>query len=204
MTASARPPAQGRFFGVSPYRPLREVQIKEDRRSGSMIRETIAAFAALIFASDAFADDLAGQASVIDGDTLEIHGTRIRLWGIDAPESTQLCRGEDSLQYRCCGCRTWSLISSAPPAASAARRCGRIFRRPAWVPVNLCDPTRQQAVHDAAANGSRTRSRHSGAARGRLCASRTTGSRRRLACDDNACAADHPTCAFRGAQDRAS
>ena len=44
---------------------------------------------------------MAGQASVIDGDTLEIHGTRIRLWGIDAPESSQLCRGEDSLQYRC-------------------------------------------------------------------------------------------------------
>ena len=35
--------------------------------------------------------DLIGQASVIDGDTLEIHGTRIRLWGIDAPESSQLC-----------------------------------------------------------------------------------------------------------------
>jgi endonuclease YncB( thermonuclease family) len=47
------------------------------------------------------ADDLTGQASTIDGDTIEIHGTRIRLWGIDAPESTQLCRGEDSLQYRC-------------------------------------------------------------------------------------------------------
>jgi endonuclease YncB( thermonuclease family) len=44
---------------------------------------------------------LAGQASVIDGDTLEIHGTRIRLWGIDAPETTQLCRGDDSLPYRC-------------------------------------------------------------------------------------------------------
>ena len=44
---------------------------------------------------------MAGQASVIDGDTLEIHGTRIRLWGIDALESGQLCRGEDSLQYRC-------------------------------------------------------------------------------------------------------
>jgi endonuclease YncB( thermonuclease family) len=25
----------------------------------------------------------------------------IRLWGIDAPESAQLCRGDDSLQYRC-------------------------------------------------------------------------------------------------------
>src|ERR1700687_3093399 len=49
----------------------------------------------------ALADDLIGRASVIDGDTLEIHGSRIRLWGVDAPESSQLCRGEDSLQYRC-------------------------------------------------------------------------------------------------------
>jgi endonuclease YncB( thermonuclease family) len=63
--------------------------------------------AQLIFAAvcvgalPASADNLSGQASVIDGDTLEIHGTRIRLWGIDAPESSQLCRGEDSLQYRC-------------------------------------------------------------------------------------------------------
>jgi endonuclease YncB( thermonuclease family) len=43
---------------------------------------------------------LIGQASVIDGDTLEILGTRIRLWGIDAAESSQLCRGADNLQYR--------------------------------------------------------------------------------------------------------
>ena len=59
-------------------------------------------FAAIcVCASPAFADNLAGQASIIDGDTLEIHGTRIRLWGIDAPESNQLCRGADSNQYRC-------------------------------------------------------------------------------------------------------
>lgn len=32
-----------------------------------------------------------GRASVIDGDTIEVHGTRIRLYGIDAPESIQLC-----------------------------------------------------------------------------------------------------------------
>jgi endonuclease YncB( thermonuclease family) len=68
-----------------------------------MTRTAIAMLAALILApaSAAAADNQAGQASVIDGDTLEIHGTRIRLWGIDAPESSQLCRGDDSLQYRC-------------------------------------------------------------------------------------------------------
>ena len=41
-----------------------------------------------------------GVASVIDGDTLEIHGKRIRLHGIDAPESGQFCE-KDGKQYRC-------------------------------------------------------------------------------------------------------
>ena len=68
-----------------------------------MSRIAIAAVAALILVPPAAgaADNLAGQASVIDGDTLEIHGTHIRLWGIDAPESSQLCRSDDSLPYRC-------------------------------------------------------------------------------------------------------
>ena len=45
--------------------------------------------------------DLQGVASVIDGDTIEIHGTRIRLNGIDAPESGQLCQDARGTAWRC-------------------------------------------------------------------------------------------------------
>jgi len=58
---------------------------------------------ALLLASalPAVALDLVGRASIVDGDTLDIRGARIRLWGIDAPESAQLCRGRDRKPYRC-------------------------------------------------------------------------------------------------------
>ena len=56
----------------------------------------------LIFSlpTTALAEPIIGRASVIDADTLEIHGKRIRLHGIDAPESDQLCTRQGK-SYRC-------------------------------------------------------------------------------------------------------
>lgn len=51
---------------------------------GGMLREPAAAVAPA-------SGDIVGIASVIDGDTIEIHGRRIRFDGIDAPESSQVC-----------------------------------------------------------------------------------------------------------------
>ena len=47
------------------------------------------------------AQTITGVASVTDGDSLKIRGTRIRLHGIDAPESRQLCTRPSGQQWRC-------------------------------------------------------------------------------------------------------
>lgn len=46
-------------------------------------------------------DQVSGIANVVDGDTLELRGDRIRLHGVDAPESEQLCAGILGDLWRC-------------------------------------------------------------------------------------------------------
>lgn len=55
----------------------------------------------LLLASTALAAPVVGRATVVDGDTLEIGGVRVRLYGIDAPESSQTCTDAKGQTYRC-------------------------------------------------------------------------------------------------------
>lgn len=62
---------------------------------------TAAVLVASLSAGHAFAkEEIVGRASVIDGDTMEVRGVRIRMQGIDAPESSQTCE-RDGQPYRC-------------------------------------------------------------------------------------------------------
>jgi endonuclease YncB( thermonuclease family) len=44
---------------------------------------------------------ITGHATVVDGDGLEINGTKIRLFGIDAPKIDQYCQRDDHTRWRC-------------------------------------------------------------------------------------------------------
>lgn len=49
----------------------------------------------------ALAEVISGSPRVIDGDTLQIADARIRLYGVDAPESKQLCQDREKKSYEC-------------------------------------------------------------------------------------------------------
>jgi endonuclease YncB( thermonuclease family) len=54
--------------------------------------------------------EIVGKARVIDGDTIDITGTRIRLQGIDAPETDQTCTDAGNKTWRCGQVATHVLI----------------------------------------------------------------------------------------------
>ena len=77
--------------------------------------------------------ELVGRASVIDGDTLEIHGERIRLEGIDALESRQTC-ARNGAAWRCgqsaaLALSDWIGVRPVACAGSGRDRYNRVIAR---------------------------------------------------------------------------
>jgi endonuclease YncB( thermonuclease family) len=87
----------------------RVVRIKRLSRANRLFMSSLSSMVGALFAcsvltttvSAAVPPPILGVASVIDGDTIEIRGVRIRLHGIDAPESRQLCTRTTGEQWRC-------------------------------------------------------------------------------------------------------
>jgi endonuclease YncB( thermonuclease family) len=69
----------------------------------SLVIILVAAFIAYVMKSPPRTpgEPVTGRARVIDGDSLEIGGVRIRLFGIDAPERDQDCRDANRKTYAC-------------------------------------------------------------------------------------------------------
>jgi endonuclease YncB( thermonuclease family) len=66
-----------------------------------VLRPTLIALVFWFTAGSIAHADQIGVASVIDADTIEIHGQRIRLHGIDAPEGGQVCLDAAGQKWRC-------------------------------------------------------------------------------------------------------
>ena len=100
---------QGRHMQIGPFRSkacrsdrcVSGSSRPAGRRTWAIIPAMVLAFTASLAPMTAVASDLVGVASVIDGDTLEIRGVRIRLHGIDAPESRQSCMRASGARWRC-------------------------------------------------------------------------------------------------------
>ena len=76
--------------------------------------------------------EIVGKARVIDGDTIEVQGERVRLHGIDAPEASQTCQTRPDRLDVPCGematdhLRSW--IKRAPQVRCVERGTGKYGR----------------------------------------------------------------------------
>lgn len=82
---------------------LRQIIVAAARGAGMTLQigVIVAALVCLLTSPTLAAEPIVGIASVIDGDTIEIHGERIRFLDMDAPETRQLCQSAAGTDYRC-------------------------------------------------------------------------------------------------------
>ena len=67
---------------------------------------------------------LSGCAKVVDGDTLRVDDGRVRLFGIDAPESDQSCERPDGSVWQCGRAATQALETMIVAGHYPIARCG--------------------------------------------------------------------------------
>jgi len=66
-----------------------------------LMRRLIFAVVALVAVSSVKAAEFSGVPRVVDGDTLTVGGVRVRLEGIDAPETDQICLDAKGARWTC-------------------------------------------------------------------------------------------------------
>ncbi len=71
---------------------------------------SLVAFVSLMWPGLSFATDFSGVSRVIDGDTVEVQGAKIRMHGIDAPESKQSCQRPNGEFWACGKQATLALV----------------------------------------------------------------------------------------------
>lgn len=95
----------------------------------------VLALLAGLASSPAVAAEWIGQAQVVDGDTLDMDSTRLRLFGIDAPEPGQSCMDREGATYDCGAKAAEALVQLI---GDQAVRCRSVGRNPENLPLVLC------------------------------------------------------------------
>jgi endonuclease YncB( thermonuclease family) len=72
-----------------------------NRRGVLVTGRLLSVLVVLLASASAQAADTTGKARVVDGDTIHIGKTKIRLHGIDAPEMKQTCRTNKGKEQKC-------------------------------------------------------------------------------------------------------
>lgn len=75
------------------------------------LRQVVDAFLQVFVSDRGVVKRQVGNAEVIDGDTMDVNGSRVRLYGIDAPEAAQTCQ-RDGRTWACGTIAEHSLVSA--------------------------------------------------------------------------------------------
>lgn len=89
----------------------------------ALVMTVVAMLVAIICTYQALAGEISGAARVVDGDTVVVGGEKVRLNGIDAPETDQLCLTSAGKPWTCgleardrltglAGGKTWSCVTT--------------------------------------------------------------------------------------------